>query len=162
MLKKNEFGFLGGPLPATIAAYKSGKDDFTGRTIMTPGASGSEQLYEIMRYGYDLSVPAWISSHGLFKKLYESIAETKNSSGEVKITPLQAASDITGFRPISVLEKGGTLSIQKDFQLRLREISTLKSKVLKDPNVISKASKLRELNTREKMVRTQMNNQLRQ
>ncbi len=161
----NEFGFLGGPTPTAIAAMLSGRDAFTGKSILTPGASADQQLMEAMLFTYNLAAPAWLSSHGWFSKMYQSLGKPDtNQFGEVRFTPAQAASDITGFRAISIMEKGGIESRRKEFEFRLKEISTYRSQVIRDrsENSISKASKLKDIAIREKMVRTQMREALSQ
>lgn len=161
----NEFGFLGGPTPTALAAMLSGKDSFTGRSILTAGASADQQLMEAMLFTYNMAAPAWLSSHGWFSKMYQAFGKPDtNQFGEVRFTPAQAVSDITGFRAISVLEKGGLESRRKEFEFRLKEISTYRSQVIRDrsENSISKASKLKDIAIREKMVRTQMREALTQ
>lgn len=155
----NEFGFLGGPTPTALAAMLSGKDSFTGRSILTAGASADQQLMEAMMFTYNLATPAWLSSSGWFGKISQAFGKPEtNQFGEVRFTPAQAVSDITGFRPISVMEKGGIESRRKEFEFRLKEIATYRSQVIRDrsENSISKASKLKDIAIREKMVRTQM------
>jgi hypothetical protein len=155
----NEFGFLGGPAPTAIAAMLSGKDDFTGKDIVTPGASASQQLGDIMKFAYNLSVPSWISSNGWFSKMYQSFGKPEtNAFGDVKYTPGQAIADITGFRATSVNEKSGIKSRRLGFETRLKEVATLRSKVLKDRNInfMEKASELKDLTLRQKMIRVQM------
>lgn len=161
----NEFGFLGGPTPTALAAMLSGKDSFTGRSILTAGASADQQLMEAMLFTYNMAAPAWLSSHGWFSKMYQAFGKPDtNQFGEVRFTPAQAVSDITGFRPISVMERGGLESRRKEFEFRLKEISTYRSQVIRDrsENSISKASKLKDIAIREKMVRTQMREDLTQ
>jgi hypothetical protein len=155
----NEFGFLGGPLPSTIVALKTGKDDFTGRDIMTPGASPNTQLGEFMTYSFNQFLPAFIANGGYFKKLYQATATpNQNEFGEEISTPFQAVMGITGFQSKSVLEAQGRTSREKEYQSRLREISTLRVRIVKDRNVDvqDKISRIKELAQREKMVRTQM------
>lgn len=161
----NEFGFLGGPTPTALAAMLSGKDSFTGRSILTAGASADQQLMEAMLFTYNMAAPAWLSSHGWFGKMYQAFGKPDtNQFGEVRFTPAQAVSDITGFRPISVMERGGIEARKKEFEFRLKEISTYRSQVIRDrsENSISKASKLKDIAIREKMVRTQMREALTQ
>jgi hypothetical protein len=155
----NEFGFLGGPTPTALAAMLSGKDSFTGRSILTAGASADQQLMEAMMFTYNMATPAWLSSHGWFGKMYQAFGKPDtNQFGEVRFTPAQAVSDITGFRPISIMEKGGIESRRKEFEFRLKEVATYKSKIANDPslNQIAKTSKIKDASIREKMIRTQM------
>jgi hypothetical protein len=157
----NEFGFLGGPTPTGMVAMIAGKDSFTGRSIITPGASADQQMMEVMLFGYNMAAPAWLSSHGWFSKMYQSFGKPDvNQFGEVRFTPAQAVSDITGFRTVSVLEKSGLKSRQMEFDMRLREIATLRTHIIKDRNDTNKASKLRDIAIRQKMVRSQMREEL--
>lgn len=91
----------------------------------------------------------------MYDTLYK---EKKNEFGELAMTPLQAVSDITGFRTRSVLEQGGLNARQKEFQSRLREVSTLRNKIIKDRNIdpMDKISKRKDIALREKMIREQM------
>ncbi|UOF79314.1 DNA repair protein [Caudoviricetes sp.] len=154
----NSFGFLGGPTPTGIAAMLSGKDDFTGRDIITPGASASTKLGESMMFGYNMFAPAWLSSHGWFAKMYDAFKDkpTTNRFGDIKYSPLQALSDITGFRPIGIDQRAGLENRKLSFEMRLKDIKELRSKIIRDRNETNKASKIKELNDREKLVRRQM------
>ena len=155
----NEFGFLGGPTPSGIAAMLSGKDDFTGRDIITPGASASQQLKESMIFAYNMGAPAWISSNGWFSKMYQAFGKPeRNSFGDIKYTPLQAVSDITGFRGVSVNVQSGIKGRKLGFDARLREVDTLRSKIAKDKNLdfAERASQLKDAAIRKKMIRSQM------
>jgi hypothetical protein len=154
----NEFGFLGGPTPTGIAAMLSGKDDFTGRDIVTPGASASTQVGEAMLFAYNMVTPAWLSSHGWFSKMYDAFKDkpTTDRFGNIKFTPAQAVSDITGFRATSVNVEAGRANRRLGFEARLREVATLRSKVIMDRNESNKIGRIKELNAREKMIRSQM------
>jgi hypothetical protein len=154
----NQFGFLGGPTPTGIAAMLSGKDDFTGRDIVTPGASASQQVGESMLYAYNMVTPAWLSSHGWFAKMYDAFKDkpTTDRFGNIKFTPGQAVSDITGFRATAVNVEAGRANRRLGFEARLKEVATLRSKVFMDRNEANKVNKIKELNTREKMIRRQM------
>jgi hypothetical protein len=119
----NEFGFLGGPTPTGIAAMLSGKDDFTGRDIVTPGASASQQVGEATLYAYNMVTPAWLSSHGWFSKMYDAFKDKPETDrfGNIKFTPAQAVSDITGFRPTSVNVEAGLQNRRLGFEARLKK-----------------------------------------
>ena len=160
----NEFGFLGGPAPSAMAAMISGKDDFTGKDITTPGASASTQLGEIMSFAYNMSVPAWIGSNGWFSKMYQAFGDhpETNAFGDIKYTPGQAIGDITGFRTIGVNEKSGLKGRKLGYETRLKDIALLRTKVIKDrsKSQLDKVSELKDIAQREKMVRTQMKDTL--
>jgi hypothetical protein len=158
----NQFGFMGGPTPTGIAAMISGKDDFTGRDIVTPGASASQQMGEAMLFAYNMATPAWLSSHGWFAKMYDAFKDkpTTDRFGNIKFTPAQAVSDITGFRATSVNVEAGIANRRLGFEVRLKEVATLRSKVFMDRNESNKINKIKELNQREKMIRTQMMKEL--
>jgi hypothetical protein len=159
----NEFGFLGGPTPTGIAAMLSGKDDFTGRDILTPGASASQHVGESMLYAYNMITPAWLSSHGWFDKMYEAFKDkpTSDRFGNIKFTPAQAASDITGFRASSVNVNAGLANRKLGFDKKLSDLALLRKKTIMDRNNTSKISDLRSINEREKIIRKQMMEALR-
>ena len=160
----NTFGFLGGPTPTGIAAMLSGKDSFTGRDIMTPGASASQQLGEVMTFAYNMVTPAWLSSHGWFSKMADAFGinstgkPTTNRFGDIKYSPAQAVSDITGFRPVGVDVHAGRENNKLGYEMRLREINTLRHKLIKDPNRsnVQKANDLKGITERIKIIRQQM------
>jgi GGDEF domain-containing protein len=158
----NKFGFLGGPTPSAISAMLSGKDKFTGQSIITPGASASQQLGESMTFAYNMITPAWLSSHGWFAKMYDAFKDkpTTNKFGDIKFTPLQAVADITGFRATSVNVQAGLQNRKTGFEYRLKETATLRSKIIHDPNETNKAAKLRDVAQREKLIRIQMSEAL--
>ena len=159
----HEFGFLGGPTPSAMSALLSGRDDFTGNQIMTPGASADQQLFDLMKFSWNMAAPAWLSSHGWFSKMYDAFGTpATNQFGELKYTPLQAVSDITGFRPISVNMKGGLDARQKEFQSELRDLSTFRNRIAQDRSLSSqeKATKIRDIVLREKLLRNRMREEL--
>jgi len=156
----NEFGFLGGPTPTAVAAMLNGKDSFTGKNIMTPGASGSQQLSELMLFSMNIMTPAWLSSHGWASKMVDTFVTNtppKDRFGDIKSTPGQVLAGITGFGAIGVSESGD-YNRKKYYQKRLQEVATLRSKVVHDRNLSfeDRASKLRDINSRSKLIRTQM------
>jgi hypothetical protein len=90
--------------------------------------------------------------------MYDAFKEkpTTDRFGNVKFTPAQAVSDITGFRPSSVNVNAGLANRRLGFDAKLKEIATLRTKVIMDRNETNKVGKLKEINAREKIVRSQM------
>jgi hypothetical protein len=160
----NNFGVLGGPAPTAMASYLSGKDSFTGKDIMTPGASPNQQLAESMLFAYNMVTPAWLSSHGWFGKMAEAFGignEGKpavTAFGSLKYTPAQAVSDITGFRPVSVDLKSGLKGRKVGFDMQLKELNTMKYRAAHDRNspMPERANQIKGINERIKLVRMQM------
>ena len=157
----NQFGFLGGPTPTALTAMLAGKDSFTGRDIVTPGANASQQLGESMLFAYNMIAPAWLSSHGWFAKMADAFGindkgtPTTNRYGDIKYSPAQAISDITGFRPVGIDQRAGISNAKLGYEKRMREIATYKSKTIKDRNLSheDRAIKMREANDRMKLLR---------
>lgn len=162
----NELGFLGGPVPSAASAYINGRDSFTGKSIVTPGSSASNQMLEIMSFGANLMLPSWLDSTGWIGKVYNTLIDEvpKDRFGELKYTPGQAVSEITGFGTKPVLQKSGTFNREKGFEKRLKEVSDLKGKINRDrnldPNWQDRALQLREANERMKMIRKQQQEEL--
>lgn len=156
-----QLGFLGGPTPSALAAMLSGQDTFMGKSIVTPGASPDQQLMEIMGFGANMMLPAWLTSHGWFSKMHDAgltgDRPVTNRFGEVKFTPTQAVANITGFGPVGVQEKGGTFNRSKFFDKRLDDINEFKHDVAKNKGLDyqEKANKIREANERIKLIRRQ-------
>jgi hypothetical protein len=127
---------------------------------MTPGASGSQQLSELMLFSMNIMTPAWLSSHGWASKMVDTFVTNtppKDRFGDIKSTPGQVLAGITGFGAIGVSESGD-YNRKKYYQKRLQEVATLRSKVVHDRNLSfeDRASKLRDINSRSKLIRTQM------
>jgi hypothetical protein len=153
----NEFGFMGGPIPTMIAAAQTGKDPFTDRSIGTPGASADQQLFDYMKFGWDLAVPAWISSHGWVKKLAQEFNGTpeKDRDGNVKFTPFQVAGEVVGFPYKSLNVDTGLKNRKVGFDMQLKELATYKSKIVHDKNLnfAEKQEKLKDITFRTKLLR---------
>jgi hypothetical protein len=111
-----------------------------------------------MLFAYNMVTPAWLSSHGWFSKMYDAFKDkpVTDRFGNIKFTPAQAVSDITGFRATSVNVEAGRANRRLGFEKRLKEVTMLRSKVIMDRNETNKIGKIKELNTREKMIRSQM------
>jgi diguanylate cyclase (GGDEF)-like protein len=160
----NELGFMGGPAPQAVAAFITGKDSFTGQDIAKPGTSADQKIMDYMKYAYNMAVPGWLSSSGWFSKLASAYGINSAGKpevdrfGDIKFTPGQAISDITGFRAVGVNPETGIQNRMLGFDKQLREISTTRSKMIRDQNLssIDKQTKLKEFAFREKLIRKQM------
>lgn len=160
----NELGFMGGPAPQVVAAFITGKDSFTGEDIAKPGTSADQKFLDYMKYSYNMAVPGWVSSSGWFSKLADAYGiggtgdPTVDRFGDIKFTPGQAWADITGFRAVGVKPETGIENRQLGYQQKLRDISTARSKMLRDKNLSSleKQSQLKDFVLRGKLVRKQM------
>lgn len=155
-----EIGFLGGPTPTAVSAMLSGKDSFSGRSIMTPGASGSQQLGELMTFAGNMMAPSWLSSHGWASKMYDTFIKdepAKDRFGELKFAPEQVALEITGFGPKPVLERSGEFNRRKHFEKAIKEASDYRSSVIRNRSLSreDKASRIREANERIKLIKRQ-------
>lgn len=158
----NELGFMGGPAPQAVAAFITGKDSFTGQDIAKPGLSADQKILEYMKYAYNMAVPGWLGSSGWLSKLADAYGiggngkPTVDRFGDVKYTPGQAWTDITGFRGVGVNPETGIQNRKLGFDQRLREVATQRSKVIHDKNEPNKATLLKDIALREKLIRKQM------
>lgn len=71
------FGFLGGPIPQGIINFLVNKDPFTNKSVYTEGATGSQQLKEVMLHTSHMSLPSWMTDRGVFGKIKDAILERK-------------------------------------------------------------------------------------
>ena len=162
----NEFGVMGGPAPTSIAAMVSGIDPFTERSIITPGASGSQQMGEAMTFAYNMAVPSFMTSSGWFSKIAKSGIlgndPEVNRFGDVIFTPGQAVSDITGFRAIGIDQKAGVENRKIAFQKEQKDISSVITKAAKDMNLSNeaRANKIKDAVERLKLTRMRMQKEL--
>jgi hypothetical protein len=150
-------GFLGGPLYKTIAAVTTGIDPFSKRPIMTPGASASHQIMELTHFSQNMVLPSWLGSTGWINDMYDTFVSDKpdkDSFGNLKTTPLQALSGITGLAPQSVSVKQGLKNRAIGFDKDLKDIGQYRSKVIRDVSgKFDKAFELKDLAQREKLIR---------
>lgn len=85
-------GILGGPVPNITAAITTNIDPFTKREIVTPGATPSQQVGEIVNYTWRLGAPTWLTDIGAANHMRKSLEGTVNpKTGEPLLTKSQAA-----------------------------------------------------------------------
>jgi hypothetical protein len=166
-----DLGILGAPVPKIIGAFITGKDGFTGKDIMNPGESASNQIFDMMKYMGNMVAPNFLSGHGFAGKMMESLSITLDSSGfhqgngpemsrqgEVKTTNSEALSSITGFGTTPIMEKTGISNVKTKFDVELKDIGSLRNKIASDRNIPSesRAIKLKEVTQRLKSTRERM------
>jgi hypothetical protein len=158
-----ELGILGGPVPKIISAFLTGKDGYTGKDIMNPGESASNQIFDMMKYMGNMVAPNFLSGHGFAGKMIDAIGiggvgPTLTKQGEQRSTVGQAVGNLTGFGTTPILPKTGIENKKLKFQTELREISALRSKIATDRNVPSeaRAAKMKDVVNRLKATRIRM------
>ena len=156
-------GFLGSPVISTAAKLISGEDSF-GRKIITPGASSMQHLWETVHAVQDTILPGWLRSQGWVRDMFDEFASDTpdtNSFGELKRSPTETVLGVTGMEFQSANVRQGLSNRGKEYQRTLRELSVFRSQVINDrTDKFNKASELRGIAEREKLIRLEMATQL--
>jgi len=162
-----ELGILGGPVPKIIGAFLTGKDGYTGKDIMNPGESASNQIFDMMKYMGNMVAPNFLSGHGFAGKMIDALGitgegPTASRYGEQKTTVGQAFGSLTGFGSTPILPRTGVENRKLKFDKEIKDISSIRKKAAKDNNLsqVAKANKIKEAVARLKLTRERMKKEL--
>lgn len=87
----DDVGVLSGPIPDLIAAWKTGKDPFTGRDIANPGDPAWKQTQAILLYAYGMAAPGFLTEKGALGKVIEAhTGHVDPRTGDPTLTKTQA------------------------------------------------------------------------
>lgn len=107
-------GVFGGPIPDIITAWKTNKDPFSGRDIVSKGAPPALQLGALLTYAMNLALPPWLTGNGIIGvdlgdpsgvmsgKLARAVEGKTNKYGDPVTTGTQAALSMVGVNMRSV------------------------------------------------------------
>ncbi len=165
-------GFASGPLPTTLNAFLTNKDDFTGREIVTVGAPQSQQFNELFGFLHTMWAPSWISQQGFTGKLMDEFGIEKtpfNSGrnvdrfGNERSTPGQAVGRLVGANVFSLDPEVTARQNLVGFRAQMGKLTKARSKTMKDRNLSSesKARLLKDHNEQIKRLRQKQQQSLR-
>lgn len=159
-------GFLGGPIPQAITAWKTGIDPFTHRPIVTEGASPIRKLNERMTYAWGVAMPSWLTNYGFLGKLLDDSgisvlpggrAEQVDRFGRDKETGFQVGSRLFGLNVSPINREVNLRNNRAKFERDIRVLETARRKLLAERMPAQdKASELRDINLRIRETRKKM------
>jgi hypothetical protein len=156
-------GFLGNPTTSTVIKLGSGYDNL-GRRIFTPGASPAQHHWEAIHTIQDTVTPGWLRSGGWIRDMADTFLSDipdKDRFGELKRTPGETIAGITGTEFQSASVRNGMYNRSKEFQQKLKELKTHRSRVIHDrSDKYDKATELKSIVEREKLIRAEMSEAL--
>ena len=166
-------GLLGAPAFSLGTAIVTNKDPFTGRDISPEGASAKEKLAAIGTYAYSFVMPPVLTERGGIGHMLDnagidagplSTGRIVNKLGEDKETLGQASMRLFGINAVPADPHLATINTRASRDFELRKLNARKNRIRKEPeanlSAEDKASQLRDINTRIKLVRERFSEKL--